>query len=166
MEIKKLNQDDATLYQKIRLQALIENPEYYGSSYEEESRRPIEFFRDRLNQENVFTFGAFIDQDLIGVITLSLETRIKTNHIADIFGMYVDKNHRKMGIGKVLMNVAINKAKSDKIERIRLSVTESNDPAYNMYKKLGFIEYGKETHAIKIKDTYYNFIHMNLDLKK
>jgi ribosomal protein S18 acetylase RimI-like enzyme len=165
MEIRKLTKDDAHAYFSIRLKALLENPEYYSSSYEEEKNRKIEMTMDRLSQENFITYGVFIEKILVGIITYAKESRIKTSHIADIYGMYVDSSYRRKGLAKALLNHVIKVANNDKIERIRLSVTKTNHAALQLYQSLGFVIYGTEPKSIKIDHQYFDAIYMNLDLE-
>lgn len=164
-EIRILREYDAVSYRLLRLKALHENPEFFGSSAEEEEARTLESFGERLKQDNATTYGAFNDGMLIGIVTIFKETRIKTAHIADIFGMYVENGFRGLGIGKALMTHAINEARTSGLtERLRLSVAASNTNAINLYLMLGFEAYGYEPNAIKIGQTYVSYILMNLDL--
>jgi len=114
MEIKILEPKDAVIYREIRLDALKANPEAFSSSYEEEKEYPLESFINRLNQEHLFTFGAFIENKLVGVVTLLVETKIKTKHRANIVAMYVYPENRKFGIGKQLMTAAYYKSSRNK----------------------------------------------------
>lgn len=55
MEVRILNEIDAQLYQKIRLQALKNNPEAFGSTYEREVLFSLEYVAERLK----FCFRCF-----------------------------------------------------------------------------------------------------------
>ena len=164
MNIRKLSQHDAKVYQVLRLKALKENPEYYGSSFEEESAQPLSFFENRLNQEHTYAYGAFLNDQLIGTLVMAKETRQKTKHIATLYAMYVDKDYRRIGAAKALLSHAIDEAKVLGVERIRLSVTQTNIPAFHLYEAIGFVVYGIEPHAIKIGHSDYHMVHMNLTL--
>ncbi len=165
MNIRKLHANDAFLYQRIRLKALKENPEYYSSSYEEESVRKQHEIESRLSHEYMMTYGAFYEGKLVGIVTLSKETRHKTKHIADIFGMYVDSQFRHQGFGKALMSYVIEQAKSfPEIKKIRLSVTVTNHIAIQLYESFGFDQYGLEKHAILYQNIFYHSVEMELFL--
>lgn len=164
MKIRKLEGKDALEYQSIRLKSLRENPEHFGSSFEEESTQKNDYFKDRLNQNHSFVYGYFIDSVLVGIIVLVKETRIKTAHIANISAIYVDPIYRRRGIAKTLIQAAINKANEEKIERIRLTVNKNNTPAIRLYETFGFKIYGVEPQGLKIKNNYYDIIEMNLPL--
>lgn len=157
MEIKILEPKDAVIYREIRLSALKANPEAFSSSYEEEKEYPLESFINRLNQEHIFTFGAFVENKLIGVVTLLVETKIKTKHRANIVAMYVYPENRKSGVGRQLMSATITKAKEIKeVEQIYLTVTSSNEPAKNLYKSLGFKTYGIDKNGLRVEDKYFD----------
>lgn len=53
MDIFKLDPKDWEKYKKIRLEALQENPEAFGSSYEKEIAFPDETWQERCGNENV-----------------------------------------------------------------------------------------------------------------
>ncbi len=156
MYIRLLTKKDLEDYRFLRLQGLQENPEAFNSSYEEEKTFPIEKYERRINDSS-FTFGAYINEQLVGVTTLVLETRNKIKHRANISGMYVHIEKRHLGIGKSLMLEVIKKAKNiGGIEQIYLSVTSSNLPAKTLYSTMRFQIYGKEPKALKINNTYYD----------
>lgn len=157
MEIRILDPIDAAIYREIRLEALKANPEAFSSSYTEEKDYPLENFENRLNFGHFFTFGAFVENKLTGVVTLILETRSKTKHRANIVAMYVSPELRRSGIGRRLMTEAIKKANEiNEIEQIYLTVTSSNEPAKNLYQSLGFKTYGIDKNGLKIEDTYFD----------
>lgn len=157
MEIKKLSPQDAEVYFQIRLEALQTNPEAFSSSYEEEKKQTADKYKDRFQGDNSFTFGAFEESKLIGVITLLTEKTLKLRHRATIVAMYVTPSMRGKGIAKKLMNEAINKARTFKgIEQIHLTVVSSNSSAIRLYSSLGFEAYGTEKRALKIGKDYFD----------
>jgi ribosomal protein S18 acetylase RimI-like enzyme len=165
MEIRLIGPLDINKYRNIRLEALQNNPEAFSSSYEEEKGHPIDFFKQRIQSEDVYTFGAFEDDQLFGVVTLVIESKLKLQHRANIFAMYVSPAKRGSGVGKSLMEEAIKMAqKLEGIEQIYLSVVAHNVAAKKLYSNLGFEVFGKDKRALKIDDTYYDDEHMVLFL--
>ncbi|MDQ0271518.1 GNAT family N-acetyltransferase [Cytobacillus purgationiresistens] len=111
------------------------------------------------------TFGAFIDHQLIGAVTLFKESKLKMKHKSSIFAMYVLEEKRGLGAGKKLMLTAIKTAReTPEIEQVQLTVMSLNIPALKLYASLGFEPYGKERHALKIDDNYFDEDHMVLFL--
>ncbi|MGE7921170.1 GNAT family N-acetyltransferase [Viridibacillus sp. NPDC093762] len=169
MDIRLLTALDAKSYWDLRLEALKNNPEAFSSSYEEAIRResPVENVLKNLSTEGTFTFGAFNDKELIGVVTLVQESTLKLHHRANIFAMYVCPKFRGLGVGKALISTVINHAKSiESLEKINLEVITTNDNARHLYINMGFKTYGIEKGALKINNDYYDSEYMELFLKK
>lgn len=166
MEIRELVPTDAEAYLFIRLEALKNSPDAFASSYEEEKDKPSDYYKSRFTAPtNVFTFGAFEDSELIGVVTLVKEQLIKLRHRANIVAMYIKPGKRGNGIGKALVSKVIEKAdKLEDIEQLYLSVVTTNTSAKSLYSSCGFEVFGKEKRALKFKDTYYDEVHMVLYL--
>ncbi|HEX6482543.1 MAG TPA: GNAT family N-acetyltransferase, partial [Ktedonobacteraceae bacterium] len=117
MQVRILNEKDAEAFWKIRLRALQENPESFGASYEEILERGIAGTAQGLGRregtpENV-TFGAFDEKgQLVGLAGFRRQEEAKKRHKGVIWGMYVPNELRKQGIGKALLEAAIEYAKS------------------------------------------------------
>ena len=104
MEIRVLVSADAEKCQALRLQALQECPTAFSSSYEEERETPLAEVAQRLMPGHTVVFGAFDGQRLVGTAVLHRETRLKRAHIAVVWGMYVDPDFRKRGVGRKLLD--------------------------------------------------------------
>lgn len=165
MNIKVLQPIDGESYRNIRLEALKSNPEAFASSYEEEKENSVDFYKNRLNPGLATTFGAFIENKLVGVVSLVIENKLKLSHRANIYAMYVTPSERGTGIGKKLMLEAINKAREiEGVEQIYLTVVTINISAKHLYHSLGFEIYGEDKRALKIDESYYDETHMVLYL--
>ena len=167
LEFRKLAAEDAIAYWELRLEALQNSPEAFGTSYEEAIQRvnPIERVKENFKVKGNYTFGAFDQYKLVGMVTLSQESGLKMKHRANIFAMYVSPAGRGKGIGKALMELAIEQAKlSQEIDKINLSVVSSNEAAKNLYIQLGFKIFGTEEMALKVGDIYYEEHHLSLVL--
>jgi ribosomal protein S18 acetylase RimI-like enzyme len=163
MEIRLLTESDVDAFWAVRLRGLKEDPEAFGSSYEESVVTPIADVVKRLRTEaGVFVLGAF-DPALIGVVGFFQEQGDKRKHIGFIWGLYVIPEARGAKLGKILMQEAISRAaQNPAIEQINLTV--SNKAAQKMYESLGFIAYGTEPRALKVGDQYLDEDKMQLQL--
>ena len=164
MTIRELTQDDYLLYKKIRLELLENETLSFGSSYEEETLFEDTLWKHRLDKENVTTFGAFVDSKIIGICVVVFNPRSKLKHIASLHSMYIKADYRGMGFGKELVINAEKIAKNRGVYRMNLSVVQTNKKAYNLYKKLGFIEYGVEPDTINVAGKYYSLVLMSKTL--
>ncbi|MET3698866.1 ribosomal protein S18 acetylase RimI-like enzyme [Bacillus oleivorans] len=157
MEIRRLTPFDAEIYREIRLEALKLNAEAYSTRYEDEIERPIKIYQERFRSNYSFTLGAFESEKLIGTVTVIREQHLKLHHRVNIVAMYVKPHVRGLGIGKALMNEAIQRAREwEGVEQIHLTVVSSNESARKLYSALGFQVYGTEKQAMKLGDTYWD----------
>ena len=164
MIIRELSSNDYKDYKSIRLELLKNNPESFGSSFEEESLFPTDVWIERLSKHNVATLAAFEDDIIIGLCVIVKSPRMKMKHVASLHSMYVKPNYRKQNIATKLIKLAIKSLNNDQIEILNLSVVTINYIAINLYKSLGFIEYGIEPHSIKIGDSYYDLMLLSKQL--
>lgn len=157
MEIRMLSSlEDAEKYRSIRLESLQNSPESFVSSYEEEKDFSIEKFKGQFQSDDSFTYGAFEKNELVGIITLYIDKPYKLSHRAHIGAMYVSPSKRSLGIGKVLMEEAIKKAKSiEGLEQIYLAVVSTNEPAKKLYSSLGFKVFGTEKKGLRLENNLY-----------
>ncbi|NHC35032.1 GNAT family N-acetyltransferase [Scytonema millei] len=167
MIVRKLAKTDAEDYRQIRLEALYNNPDSFGTTYHEETIRTINEFRNRMPEgNNNFILGCYEKQELIGIIAFHQEERIKVRHKAYIRSMYVKQQYRGQGIGKLLLGKLIDIAKAiNEIEILLLDVVTNNMPAEQLYLSFGFQVYGIETMAYKFNDRYFDLKFMFLRIK-
>ena len=167
MEIRKLTGEDAQVYWQLRLEALQQNPEAFATTYEDAIARvdPINRVAGNLNADGSSTLGAFIDDELVGMMTLAGEGAPKLRHRVNLLAVYVTPRVRGKQVGLTLLQAIIEHAKQWRhVEKINLTVVSTNKPAIRLYEKAGFIAFGLETKAMKIDDTYVDEIYMSLGL--
>jgi ribosomal protein S18 acetylase RimI-like enzyme len=160
MNIRLLDESDAQLYKELRLRALKNDPAAFGSSYEEEVNRPLEKFAERIQStKDQFTLGCFDDSNsLVGIVSFARESRLKTAHKGNIYGMYIAPQFRGRGLGKYLLLALIERATRECVglEQIHLTVVSNNEAAKRLYLSLGFEIYGVEPNALKFNGQYFD----------
>ncbi|MBU9723751.1 GNAT family N-acetyltransferase [Bacillus alkalicola] len=156
--IKQLDVSDATVYWDLRLEGFKTNPKAFANTYEEAIKRenPIDTAKKQLSSKSSYTFGAFINGELMGSATLMLSQYKKMAHKGDILGMYVSPKARKAGVGKKLVEAVIVQGKKCGLEQLRLMVVSDNEAAKAFYKTFGFETYGIEKNAIKYEGEYFD----------
>ena len=79
-------------------------------------------------------------QKIIGTITIILEKKFIHNlsQICHVEDFVIDKNYRKFGIGKKLMEMAINFAKEKKCYKI---ILDCSDELISYYERFGFTKH-------------------------
>lgn len=168
MTIRRLTPEDATAYRRLRLYGLRECPTAFCASYEEESARSPEALAKRLEPTpDSWTFGAFSGKRLVGLLTLIRDSQLKARHKAAIYGVYVAPAVRGQGIGRLLLAQGIATARAmESVRQIRLGVVAANRTALRFYRSAGFVEYGKERHALLIEGRFYDETLMALRLPR
>ena len=98
-----------------------------------------------------------------GIDTLGMMDKIK--HRA-VFGIAITKKFWGLGIGKYLMEACIECAREAGYLQLELEVVAGNERAVEMYKRAGFIEYGRNPKAFRLRTgEYQELIDMRLELK-
>ncbi|WP_019412875.1 GNAT family N-acetyltransferase [Paenisporosarcina sp. TG20] len=166
MEIRKLTGDDAEVYWELRLEALQQNPGAFATTYEDAIVRtePLKRVAKNLDAEESSSLGAFIDNELIGVMTIAKEGAPKLRHRVNLFAVYVTPRVRGRKVGTALLQAVIEYAKQlTHVEKINLTVVSTNEQAIRLYEKVGFKAFGLEHHAMKMHGTYVDEVYMSLE---
>lgn len=127
--------DDWQDFKKIRLEALQEEPQAFGSSYAKESVYTDEKWQESFSKPDVAIVIAKETDKPVGMIGYHL----KNNSDAHIWGMFVSKDYRNKGIGKMLLEKLIDQAKQIlQVQKISLDVNPEQVTAVKLYSSLGF----------------------------
>ena len=135
-------------------------------SIEEEEK----FVRSTINEiakGNMIYLLCYIDGKLVGSSGIERYTgsRKRGLHVG-VFGISIAKEYRGEGIGYEISTYVIEDAKKNmpELRIIRLHVYEPNLAGYNLYKKLGFKEYGRLPGGTLYRGNYVDEIEMYLPL--
>ena len=140
---------DVADYRAIRLAALKDSPEAFGSTYEAEAGLSQAAFADRLATTTVL--GAYDGVRIAGMVGFKQQTIAKLAHKGFVWGFYVSPEVRGRGVGAALV---------DGIEQLTLSVVQGNAAALALYERCGFETYGIEPRALKSAGGYADEILM------
>ncbi len=152
-QVRRLTEDDAERFRKIRLEALERHPETFQSTYESAAELHLDAYVQRLRRYALF--GGFIGDELCGFVGFYPLTNPKISHKGLMWGMYVTEAARGTGLAEAMVEAVVDYAR-DKVEQILLSVIEDNERAKRFYEKMGFEPYGLERRALKIGERYYD----------
>ncbi len=168
MNIRKLKPQDAASFQRLRLLGLRDEPSAFASSHEEEQDRPLSAIEAQLAPSlDHAIFGAFANDELVGVVALGREGMHKLAHKGYIWGMFVASSSRQQGLGRLLMLEAIATARNvPGMRQLNLGVNANNSAAIRLYESLGFQAFGREAGAMLVDGTLHDELHMSLRLEK
>jgi GNAT superfamily N-acetyltransferase len=161
VQIRQLGPGDAAAFQALRLRALRESPEAFGSSYAEDQALSLEAVAERLTAARAparrAVFGAFNGEDLVGVTGCMQHAKVKARHTAIVWGMYVSPEQRGRGLGRRLLEAIIDEARTwPDVDRLTLTVVERAGRARQLYRVMGFETYGREPDGLRqdgVRDT-------------
>jgi ribosomal protein S18 acetylase RimI-like enzyme len=154
IEVKTISPDRWSEARELRLQALKTELIAFGSSYEEEEKLSEVEWQRRI-KNNLFAVSD--DGKLVGSITYLFNDRLKTKHVARIFGVYVDPSYRGRGVGRKLLDRALELIQENKdIVKVQLMVNPKQLAALQLYKKIGFEVVGEMKKEIKVGEEFYD----------
>lgn len=159
--VRRLRKGDGENCRTIRLEALRYAPEAFASTYEKEAERDATAFEDRVMAGCIF--GAFFAERIVGMAGFYQESGEKFEHKGVLWGMYVNREFRSVGLGGDLVSAVLDHAK-DVVDLVSLAVVTENASAMALYRKMGFRTYGVEARALKIQDRYLSETLMVRDL--
>lgn len=162
MLIRRLVSSDAAAYQSLRLAALLERPTAFSSSHEEECDTPLATIAAHMAPDSGRNrFGAFDGDKLVGMIGVGREDAPKLRHKGFIRGMYVAGSHRGHGIGRRLVEHALDFAAGmNGLHHVTLTVTGGNAAALALYESVGFKVFGCEPAAMLVDGVLYDEVQM------
>ncbi|MBX2874442.1 MAG: GNAT family N-acetyltransferase [Saprospiraceae bacterium] len=147
-------------FRQLRLLSFQESPLGFSESYEDESKRPLADFEEEIrpidNPPTYYVLGAFVENELVGFVKFKRDRRSKALHKSMVHAMYTKAARRSQGIGKLLMEEVIRRAKAmPGLEQIHLWVLHTDRSASGFYKRLGFIPQGPMVKKdLKVGDQY------------
>ncbi|MCS4246841.1 GNAT family N-acetyltransferase [Pseudomonas sp. BIGb0164] len=166
MSIRTLGAGDAEAYRGLMLEAYGDYPQAFTSSVAERAAMPLSWWEKRVSSPLDCLLGAFEEDELAGIVGLAFEPREKARHKVTLFGMYVTRAHQRKGLGRQLVEAALDEARRHpRLKLIQLTVTAGNDAAFALYQRCGFIQYGLEPLAVRVGVDYFDKIHMWRELK-
>src|SRR3954451_15206844 len=77
------------------------------------------------------------DGAIIGRLSLARDTHPASAHVADL-GLMVAADARRQGVGRALLEAAVEWARSAGIRKLELHVFPWNEPAIQLYERFGF----------------------------
>lgn len=151
------------------LHAYAAAPDAFTSTAEERAGEPHAWWLSRVEDPKGLSqaFGAEVDAELVGTVTIEYSAKPKTRHKALLIGMFVRESGRGRGVGKALVQAALAAASARSgILVVTLTVTDGNEPAIKLYESAGFESFGIEPMAIATPSGFRAKRHMWLQLRQ
>jgi GNAT superfamily N-acetyltransferase len=119
----------------VRLAALRDAPQAFGSSYEREIAFTEGDWVSRISRGANFVASTGGPSPVPVGIVGAFEARPRT---AELVSMWVHPQVRGQGVGRALVETILRWAGAEGHDLVHLWVTENNDPARRLYERCGF----------------------------
>jgi ribosomal protein S18 acetylase RimI-like enzyme len=137
---------EAEALRRLRLLALRDTPEAFGMGYQQDAARPPESWRQWIVGNP--PFGAFVGDEPRGLVGFSRQTAANLSHRGTLTAMYVAPELRGTGAATALVEALLDHARTQ-VEQVHLSVNADNPRAARFYRRMGFVEYGREPRGLR-----------------
>ena len=146
MEIRRIRADEWRELRGLRLRALLDTPDAFGSTYEQEAAEPDQTWRDWAAEgaDGGDSFWALaIGEDAGSIVGMALGARHwYVEDAIGLFSMWVEPAFRGRGLGRRLVEAVVEWARTTERPRVVLSVNEANRTAIRLYGRCGFAPTG------------------------
>lgn len=128
---------------KIRLALKTDAPRIAGLSrelgYEISEEKTLENIKIIEKSEFEIVFVAVLNDELVGWIQMSCITRLESGTFCEITGLVIDKKQRGNGIGRQLVDTAIDWSRNHNSTTVRVRSNIVRNDAHRFYEQLGFV---------------------------
>ena len=130
-----------------------------------DAARESRFLKEKSESENEIELIASVGGTIVGTAGIEAAGRqYKVRHRAEL-GVSVARDYWGLGIGRALTEACIESAKAAGYIQLELAVVSENLRAITLYKKLGFVEYGRNPKGFRSRlSGFQEIIYMRLEL--
>ena len=139
MRFEQLTQDEGPRLRSIRLRALQDAPDAFGTTFEQASANSDEVWAKQVVE--LPTFVAVDDSGDVAMVRCARD-QDKTD-TTWLISMWVAPEVRRSGVGGGLVDLVVAWARANRISRLVLYVADLNAPAIALYEAKGFMPNGK-----------------------
>ncbi|NQV50864.1 MAG: GNAT family N-acetyltransferase [Candidatus Marinimicrobia bacterium] len=140
LSVRRIRSGEADLFKKLRLQALKESPDAFGSSYEETEQRSAESWVNQVESSaqgsDRATVIAFQDDLPAGLA--ALYRMDNTPHMGELLQVWVSPEVRGQGVAGALIDNLFDWASRNNFKTIVAGIISGNEQAVHFYEKHGF----------------------------
>jgi RimJ/RimL family protein N-acetyltransferase len=136
---------------------LISTSEWRGAGDERRYLRSLRRSRDAA------VFVAEAPEGIVGRLSVGRDPHPASRHVADL-GLMVAKGHRRRGIGRALLEQAVEWARQAEVSKLELHVFPYNEPAIQLYDAFGFRREGYRERHYRRDDELVDAILMAYDV--
>ena len=141
VDVERMGPTEWERVRQVRLAALADAPEAFGTLLADELERSPESWRARLEAEDTATFLAREGDKDVGIVTGAPFSDHPS--CAGLFAMWVEPAARGRGVGDRLVDAVGGWARVRGYQQLILHVADENQPAIALYNRHGFEPTGR-----------------------
>jgi RimJ/RimL family protein N-acetyltransferase len=104
-------------------------------------------------------FVAELADKIVGRLSVARDSHPASYHVADL-GLMVAAGHRRRGVGRALLESAVEWARGTGVRKLELHVFPHNEPAIALYEHFGFLREGYRSRQYRRGREYVDAILM------
>ncbi len=89
-----------------------------------------------------FQVGVFENDKCIGLSGIWINAKLYSGKYLEMDNVIIDENYRSKGVGKLLTDWCIHKAKETNCKKVMLDAYLENEKAHQFYEREGFVKRG------------------------
>ena len=142
--IRPFTADEWPVYRAIRLRALADAPDAFGSTLAAEEALAPESWAARLARSTTSGIDRALAADINGALVGLAWAKVDADDaaIVNLFQMWVAPEARGQGVAGALLGEAVRWATQRGAQALQLGVACTNIPALRLYEGAGFVEAG------------------------
>jgi len=157
-EIKVSDAENAVEYMKIvntETKNLTREPDEFTMTVEQEEK----FLEDAIQSEDNFIYTVWHEGTLISMTGIHGSSLRRLKHKVNL-GISIIQKYNNLGLGTILMDLLVEKAKELGKTKVELDVRADNPNAIKVYKRAGFEIEGIRKNGFKVDGEYIDLILM------
>ena len=143
--VRRFEAHEWRAYRDLRLRALTDSPDAFGSTLAAEQDRPDREWAGRLaagmDEHSQLPLVVELNGEPIGLAWSRVDS--VDPRLAHIYQMWVDPAHRGRGAARLLMETIVDWARANGVSTLELDVTCDNLAATQLYRTMGFVPVGQ-----------------------
>jgi ribosomal protein S18 acetylase RimI-like enzyme len=142
--VRRFEAHEWQAYRDLRLRALADSPDAFGSTLAVEQDRPDAEWARRLaagvDERSQLPLVVELNGEAIGLAWSRLD--VADPRLAHVYQMWVDPAYRGRGAARLLMETIVDWARANGVSTLELDVTCDNVAATRLYRAMGFMPVG------------------------
>lgn len=144
IRLELVNPNNAAIFKDIRLRALQDSPTAFSANYADEAKLTDSDWLDRAAQWSSDKSAAYLAIDSGAAVGIAAGLLDRNDPLrASLMSMWVAPTHRRLGIGRTLVEAIVAWARGHNVLYLYLMVTSNNDRAIQFYQRIGFALTGR-----------------------